>query len=49
MRVSREKRQRKLDKDLASEPGKVKITVRGGDEGIMIFDPAELPDEIQRR
>ena len=44
-----EKRGRKLEKDLASQPGKVVITVLGGAEGSMVFDPAELPEDIQQK
>jgi len=44
-----EKRGRKLEKDLAAFPGKVAITVLGGAKGQMIFDPADLPADIQQK
>jgi TPR repeat protein len=41
------KRARRLDKDLSTFPGKVAITVLGGSQGRMIFDPADLPGKIR--
>jgi len=43
------KRGRKLEKDLATYEGKVAITVLGGTKGQMIFDPAELPGDVQNK
>lgn len=40
------KRPRKLEKDLTKYPGKVCITVIDGAEGEMIFDPADLPENV---
>lgn len=42
-------RPRKLEKDLASVPGKVCITVLGGVKGKMTFDPQELSEEIRSK
>ena len=41
------KRPKKLTKDLVTHEGKLAITVLGGDQGEMIFDPNELTVEIQ--
>lgn len=43
------KRARKLEKDLVSQPGKVVITVLGGIKGAMVFDPADLSEDIQQK
>lgn len=43
------KRARKLEKDLASQPGKVVITVLGGTKGAMVFDPSDLSEDIQQK
>jgi hypothetical protein len=41
------KKPKRLEKDLVKHPGKVAISVIGGEKGEMIFDPKTLPKSIQ--
>jgi len=40
-------RPRKLEKDLATQPGKVIIKVLGGSGSELVFDPADLTEDIR--
>lgn len=46
---SKPKRAYKLQKDLTKNPGKVTITVISGTKGEQVFDPSELPEDIQQK
>lgn len=46
---SKPKRGFKLSKDLVKNPGKVTITAISGTKGERIFDPDELPEDIQKK
>lgn len=41
------KKPKRLNKDLVKMPGKLCITVIGGKDGEMVFDPTKLPDKIK--
>lgn len=43
------KRAYKLQKDLAKYDGKVAITVLGGKKGEMVFNPADLPENVLKQ
>lgn len=45
--VEAPKRPKKLTKDLVTHEGKIAITVLGGEQGEMIFDPNDLSVDIQ--